>query len=128
MGKTGQPYKSHRTPPSSETPLLAPGTRVPSANNGTQQAQQSTDETMQLVNSSPSNTETLKGQPDILTCVLIFITLWNVSTSLKKATYICSHTFYFVTLIIQEQRMDLTDFLFEKGVGGGWVGGKFVVT
>ena len=83
---------------------------------------------MQLVNSSPCNTEALKGQTDILTCVLIFITLWNVSTSLKKATYICSHTFYFVTLIIQEQRMDLTDFLFEKGVGGGWVGGKFVVT
>lgn len=32
---------------------------------------------------------------------------------------ISSHTFYFVTLIIQEQRMDVTDLLFEKGVGGG---------
>lgn len=95
MGKIGQPYKSHRSPPSSEAPLLAPSTRVLSANNETQQAQRSTDETMQLINSSPSNTEALKGQPDILTCVLIFITLWNVSTSLKKSHIykISSHTF-----------------------------------
>lgn len=118
MGKIGQPYKSHCSPPSSEASLLAPSTRVLSANNETQQAQRSTDETMQLINSSPSNTEALKGQPDILTCVLIFITLWNVSTSLKKATYIRYLHILFVTLIIQEQRMDLTDFLFEKGVGG----------
>lgn len=66
-GKTGQPCKSHRISPSSEVPLLAPGTcsvyefrdqiMGPNKLNGAQIRQRSL--------STVHNTEALKGQPDI---------------------------------------------------------------